>query len=1041
MQRLLSFLIFAAGLAVAGETVELSAVSPRDEKVTGTLHITMLDAETTLRGVLAETQATLTLAVEADPAQKMEGRLVFPLPPGCVVTGAALDIGDIMRPASATFKDTAKKAYDSVVSRMLDPTLIQLLQDGRVSVQVFPFTGGVQRKLRLDFAQAVRPGAMWEFPLRFADPVGVHLRTDAPFLQSNDSHGGFHGGGEWTVPIPAATAVSLLAHPDGQGRFVFQTLLPAAGASESPKHLLLLADASLLQAGRDAAAEWAFLERLFQKMQTGRVTLATFSTALHNQSEYVVKDGKCDEVLAALTALNFDGAPRPGAVDVSGIPADLTLVLSTLASPMGGGHVPHLPAKAPVWVLDSISPAPSATAEFLASDTGGLALDPRVPQEIQFGHRAAMMTENLTALNFNPLPDGGWLVTGELAAGHGALTFGEKTLIVTRGTDTVSGALAGHQQARRNFLRLAAASDGRLREEMNDSPDAAPFLTATTSLIVLERQDDYERHGIPLPPDLAPLASKTDAGKQDREAFTIFDRALRRPAGERGESREWFRRVRSEQKRAALGERRENDGLFRYHRAPVSTREDEDAWLQKLPEWIAFLGKAGRAVVAAERLAELYRREPAGDSPALIRAAREQQQVRVEMMEGLLDLFGTMRGEGSPAPDPFHLTNWLQRGGSEAAADPFSGPGFGTGFSDNDYLSRTSDAPSNQSEPVVVPFQTTVGSTEVPASADIVPAQTGSSFPVTPTTPSRTRRFDPPQIPQTFGGGGGSLFGYGPFAGNGSSFPVTGGDYPLHVRASPDRGFVGLDYYHPGGAISGWTRAVSDVLALTGLEIIPPSTALRRAGRQEEALRTLSRLAIRGQKDHARLRLLAWVLLEWGEPGLAVEVLEQALRIFGSNDITRRDLGLALLAAGRKDEALTQLRRASHQVAMRDAAALDGRMSAALRIVMECASADADADLEIDGPDYERCSFKNPLPAFGGALSFDAAGEAPEDFVLRGPVAADLKVRVRLSGDRPRTIRVTVIREWGHPGEQRQVFLLPAVQPGDTTVTVIEAVK
>jgi len=98
-----------------------------------------VEAQVTMRGMLAETQATLTLAVEVNPAQRMEGRLVFPLPPGCVVTGAALDIGDIMRPASVTFKSTAKQAYDSVVSRMLDPCLFQLLPDGRVSVQVFPF--------------------------------------------------------------------------------------------------------------------------------------------------------------------------------------------------------------------------------------------------------------------------------------------------------------------------------------------------------------------------------------------------------------------------------------------------------------------------------------------------------------------------------------------------------------------------------------------------------------------------------------------------------------------------------------------------------------------------------------------------------------------------------------------------------------------------------------------------------------------------------------------------------------------------------------
>ena len=1027
MKRLFCFLILAAGPVAAGDTVELSAVSPRDQTITGTLHITRLEAETTLRGVLAETQAILTLTVEADPAQKMEGRLVFPLPPGCMVTGAALDIGNIMRPASVTFKETAKKAYDSVVSRMLDPTLIQLMPDGRVSVQVFPFTGGVQRMLRLEFTQPVLPGTMWEFPLQFSEPVTVHLKTDAPLLESSRSGGGFHGGAEWRVPMPAAPAFSLLAHHDGNGRFVFQSFLPPGEPAKPPQHLLLLADVSLLQAGRDAAAERAFLERLFQKMQTGRVTLATFSTALHSQADFAVSDGECPEVLSALTALSYDGAPRPGAVDVSGIPAGLTLVLSTLASPMGGGHAPRLP-NVPVWVLDSVSPAPSGRAALLASDTGGMALDPRKPQEIQFLHRAAMTTENLIAINFHPLPAGGWLVTGELSAGHGSLTFCEKTLIVTKGTDTVSGTLAAHQQARRNFLRLAAASDGLWREEMNASPDAAPFLTATTSLIVLEQQSDYERFGIPLPPDLAQLASKTEAAdeKQDRESLTAFDRALRRPAGERGAAWEWHRRVRSEQKRAALGDRRENDARFKYHRREVEVEESRNLnWLQKDPSWLEWKASAAPAREKLSDLAARYR--TTDSSQELIRQAHEIHGARIEatilMAEFLGSLTSGMLSGIAPAMDPFNITGWLQRGGSDGPADPFGGTGVG--YRDNSFLSRTSDIPSGQSEPVVVPPQPASGAVPVTGGADSAPAQSGSSFPMTPTTPSR--RFDPPQIPQTFGGSGGWPWGGDLFAGNGSSFPVTG-------RVAPVSGPVGLDYYHPGSATGDWSRKAGEALAMSGPEIVARATALRRAGRQPEALRTLSRLAIRGKDDHARLRLLAWVLQEWDEPALAVDVLAQARRTFGSSDTTLRDLGLALLAAGRKDESLTQLRRVSHQVTRRDAAGLDGKMSARLRIVVECAGGEGDVDLEIEGPDYELCSWRNPLPVFGGALSFDGKGMAPEDFVLPELAATPLKLRVRLHSEGTVPVRVTITEQWGRPEAKVRVIVIPQCRPGKNVI-------
>jgi hypothetical protein len=267
---------------------------------------------------------------------------------------------------------------------------------------------------------------------------------------------------------------------------------------------------------------------------------------------------------------------------------------------------------------------------------------------------------------------------------------------------------------------------------------------------------------------------------------------------------------------------------------------------------------------------------------------------------------------------------------ANGGADPFAAP---------------VSAPARSAQPAAAPPQP-VSVTPDPG-IDSTTADAGAG--------AASSSIDPPQIPQTFGGGGN----------------LVGGET---VRRNPP-----ADTRSPAAAVSP--------------EVITREEALRKDGKIPEAIRVLSRLAVYGKDDHALLRLLAWILIDWGNPVMAREVFEHTGRRFGNNDTTERDLAMAELAAGRKDEALLRLSNVWHHVSRRDEAALDGRMSAALRIVLECAAGDADADLEIDGPDYELCSWRNPLPAFGGALSFDGVGI-----------------------------------------EERRVFLFPAAQPGLTRV-------
>jgi hypothetical protein len=1001
MKRLFC-LFLAAGLAHAADTVELSARSPRDSKVPGTLSISRLEAEVKMRGMLAETQVTLTLSMEADPVKKMEGRLLFPLPPDCLITGAALDIGTIMRPASVTFKETAQQAYDAVVSRMLDPCLVQLLPDGGVSAQVFPFDGGEPRVLRLEFAQTVPPGGAWHFPLKFAVPVPeAELKADVPAVLRSERRAQFTG--DWSFTSPPAGG-KIMASGEGAGPFLFHALVPPGEPAEPPQHVLVLADASLMQAPRDEAAERAFLERLFQKMQTGRVTLATFSTVLHSRTEFVVENGTCEGVLAALRALPFDGAPRPGAVDLSDIPADLTLVLSTLSVPMGGTSVPRLPSRSPVWVLDSVSPAPSATARWLATDSGGVALNPRSAPEMPFRRRSVISSDDLTAIRLHGLSGGGALLTGELAGESGVLTINGQARRVVKGTDASAGPLIARARERISFLRLAEESRRLLQSNLRAGKNAAPFLSESVALIVLEQPADYERFGIPLPPDLVRLGLRQPEERRDDNAgFREYQRALRRPAGTVGDPEEWHYRVRRGGNRGELEGSGEKKRRFEAYRRMFGMLPERLDWVEESDSYKESVKKAGEAVVELGRLSRAYRKASPAEAVPLIRRGRQQQLPVMQRMELLTDYYesGIMRSGGAPGADPFSgpggLAYEVARNHVDAFASGNSNSASGSG--------RGGGSGSAEPFAVVEPAPAVAISPPVPDVVEPPPAPAPAAG---------------VQVPQTFGGGGAGLFG--------NQFNTQNG--------SP------LDRFYYGGPGTARTEAAArETVRQQTLQeaILARAARLHAAGQQADAIRALSGLAIPGQDDHARLRLLAWMLQEWGETALALEVLNHAEVRFGDSDTTARDLGLAALAAGRREEALQHLRRVQHHVARRDLAALEGIMSAPLRVVVECAGANGDVNLEIEGPDYELCSWRNPLPAFGGVLSFDGAGEAPEDFVFPSPPVQPLHVRFRLTGSRPQPVRVTVIEAWGLPAEKRRVFLLPQCSSGRHEVVRIPA--
>lgn len=208
---------------------------------------------------------------------------------------------------------------------------------------------------------------------------------------------------------------------------------------------------------------------------------------------------------------------------------------------------------------------------------------------------------------------------------------------------------------------------------------------------------------------------------------------------------------------------------------------------------------------------------------------------------------------------------------------------------------------------------------------------------------------------------------------------------------------------------------------------------LLRKERRAEALRVLSNLAELDLENRHVLRVLGYRLMQAKDYARAVEVFRDVLRLADEEPQSHRDLGLALAAAGQRQEGIERL----YEVAARpwdgrfsevelvalnelnaviatspqalDTAFIDRRllknMPLDLRVVLAWDSDNSDMDLWVTDPNGERCYYGNRNTYQGGLISDDfTGGYGPEEFVLRDAKPGKYKVEANFFGDRQQIV-------------------------------------
>ena len=500
-----------------------------------------LRIEVEVAGGVAETRVQM---VFFNPnGRTLEGKLQFPLAPGQIVSGFAIDVDGRMREAVPVEKVRAQQVFEDIARRRVDPGLLQTTIGNNHELRIYPLLAGKTRTVMLKIVEPA--GARLSVPLAYALHVSsfeLSLRfpssANAPQLTGQhspglaferDPRGGFvarSSAGETNlpaepllirVPMPQGDAPAITTEArNGQRYFTLELPVAAATAPRPlPKQLQLVWDASASSSNRQIDRELALLDSYFARAGNVAVNLVRVSDTVSAAERFEVAGGDWSRLRRALGATVYDGASNLGAVRHDAVSTEALWFSDGLAT---YGAPWRLQFPVPVFAINSAGSSDSAALQALADASGGRSID--LTTLSRPAAADALLRRGSTLLSASAVGARDIVVQSQSAASGRLVLAGVHTApvaeVVVRLRDAAGRVTtrtvaidAGQNPSRLaavQFARLTIASlegEARLNKvRIRELGKQFGLATRETSLLVLELADDYVRHEIEPPVEL-----------------------------------------------------------------------------------------------------------------------------------------------------------------------------------------------------------------------------------------------------------------------------------------------------------------------------------------------------------------------------------------------------------------------------------------------------------------------------------------------------------------------------------------------------------
>lgn len=487
----------------------------------------------------------------------LEGELLFPLGQGQNVTRFALDLNGKLREAVVVEKELGRVAFENTIKQKIDPALLEKTTGNNYKARIYPIPAKGTKRVVISYDQEliIQNNAHFIYiPLKFKEKlknfkleITVFKQAVKPIIEDGDVEGlvfdnwnenfvakyekrDYIANSPLKIKIPISPELEKV-QTYADYFYIYKALNPKTRLKSKPNTITILWDASLSLKNRKIEKELEILNDYFSYLSDVTIKLIKFNNELLSEQKFNIRNGNWESLKKKLTETSYDGGTSFKNLNFNKKTDEFLLFTDGIENL---GDFSEF-GKTPVYVINSVTKANHNNLEQLCNTTGGnyinlnninveLAYKLLINETYRF---LGVKSEN-KILN-NTYPNSITNITNDFSVAGKGFKNGDKiTLLFGFGTkaDKEVGILLNKKDSTskkvkfiwaQKKLKSLSAEKEKNKKEIIRLSKKHQIISPFTSLIVLDRIEDYVRYKIEPPADLVAEYNKKLAIANENE--------------------------------------------------------------------------------------------------------------------------------------------------------------------------------------------------------------------------------------------------------------------------------------------------------------------------------------------------------------------------------------------------------------------------------------------------------------------------------------------------------------------------------------------
>ena len=467
----------------------------------------------------------------------LEGELAFPLGQGQSVTDFAMDVNGTMRHAAIVEKELGRVAYESTIRKTIDPGLLEMTKGNNYKARVYPIPAKGYKEIEITYEQTLVANNQkhtYQIPLNFENKLShfsveinafgkkniqitdtsiynnLKFRNALGVKKAHFKAENFSPKNAITLEMRLEDEVNLTTYNDYFN--FYKSFKSKSRLKSKPKAITVFWDASYSMERRKLDKELELLDTYLQYLENVRLNVVVFNTKIRSNNAYNIKNGNWNTVKKVLENVVYDGGTSY--LDLENYMSETNLLFTDGMFNLGDFKTTNHGA---IYAVNSLTSANHNRLSRLARTTqanyvnlSSVEVKQAVNTIIRENYKFLGIAENDNVYEVYPLKNTivneDFSLSGKFKANTSIeLLFGYNEDV----TDRVKVNFENLENSQIVKRLWAKQKLNYLNENSEENKDKIiqlalknHLITAYTSMIILDRVEDYARYKIEPPTEL-----------------------------------------------------------------------------------------------------------------------------------------------------------------------------------------------------------------------------------------------------------------------------------------------------------------------------------------------------------------------------------------------------------------------------------------------------------------------------------------------------------------------------------------------------------